>query len=288
VLLECKDLIKIYPSPVEGLMFPALRGLNFQAKQGRLIAIIGPSGAGKTTFLRLVSGFDTPSSGEIWFNGKLMNQFTQAELENYRQNKIGIMYQSPRENLIWNLNALDNVLLPIRYSGKYKGEQKQRAHELLASVGLKGKEKRKPAQLSGGEQQRVAIAVALANGPTIILADEPTGELDSLTTALIIDYFKDLNRNFGITIIVATHDTRFSKMTDHTYRIQDGRLSTYQVRVKDEEIIDKWEEVAVVDFQGNLRLPAEILRQFKNLNMVKVVFKEGKIELIPYFEEDKE
>jgi ABC-type lipoprotein export system ATPase subunit len=286
MLLECKDLIKIYPSPVEGLMFPALRGLNFSAKKGQLIAVIGPSGAGKTTFLKLLSGFDTPSAGEIWFEETLLNRYTRTELEAYRSSQVGVMYQSPRDNLIWGLNALDNVLFPIRYSNIIKTQKKQKAYELLAKVGLKGKEKRKPAQLSGGEQQRVAIAVALANNPTLLLADEPTGELDSLTTTLIIDYFRELNQDLGITILVTTHDTRFAKMTDHIYKIQDGRVTTFQRWSKDGTLTSEPEEVVVVDFHGNLRLPRHILDHYYPLNAVKVVGKKGKIELIPFSSKD--
>ncbi len=225
-LLECKDLIKIYPSKVEGLNFPALRGLDLSIKEGAIISLIGPSGSGKTTLFRLIIRFDLPSSGEIWFEGMLINTLQEPVLSEYRKN-IGIMYQSPRENLIWGLNMLDNVLFPIRYSGKFIPNHKQRALELLERVGLKGKESRKPAQLSGGEQQRGAIAVALSNEPKLLLADEPTGELDSGTTKVIIDYFKELNRDLGITICVATHDQRFSSETDQTYKIVDGRLDTF-------------------------------------------------------------
>ena len=224
-LLECKDLIKIYPSKVEGLNFPALRGLTLSIKKGEIISLIGPSGSGKTTLFRLISGFDLPSSGEIWFEGKLINTLNETELAEYRKN-IGIMYQSPKDNLIWGLNALDNILFPMRYSGKFVPNHKQKAIELLDRVGLKGKERRKPAQLSGGEQQRVAIAVALSNEPKLLIADEPTGELDNFTTNVIINYFKELNKELGITICVATHDRRFSSRTDKMYKIKDGRLIT--------------------------------------------------------------
>ncbi|MHA1945090.1 MAG: ABC transporter ATP-binding protein [Candidatus Hodarchaeales archaeon] len=281
--LECKDLIKIYPSQIEGLNFPALRGLDLSVKYGELISIIGPSGAGKTTLLRLISAFDQPSSGEIWFENKLVNQFTPQEILKYRQ-KVGIMYQSPRDNLLWGLTVLENVLFPMRYSGKFGRQKKERAYELLARVGLKGKEQRKPSQLSGGEQQRVAISVALANDPVLLLADEPTGELDSLTTALIIDYFKKLNEELGVTICVVTHDRRFSKMTNRTYKILDGRVATFEVQATR----DKRAEVVIVDSHGNLRLPKEILSQYKDLTSVRIVARDGRIELIPFSPEKGE
>jgi ABC-type lipoprotein export system ATPase subunit len=287
MLLECRDLIKIYPSPIEGLKFPALRGLDLQVQKGEMTALIGPSGAGKTTLLRLISGFDIPSSGEIWFENQLLNQYSQSELVEYRLNKIGVMYQSPRDNLVWGLNVLDNILFPLRYSGKFGIEKLQRAKELLAMVGLKGKEKRKPSQLSGGEQQRVALAIALANEPTLLLADEPTGELDSDTTMLIIDYLKELNENLKLTIIVATHDKRFSNLTDRTYKIQDGRLTTFHFPIEDIALVPKREEVIIVDSFGNLRLPPEVLEKFKGLSAVKVQIKEDKIEIIPQRQEEE-
>jgi ABC-type lipoprotein export system ATPase subunit len=288
MLLECKDLIKIYPSPVEGLMFPALRGLDLKVRPAELISIIGPSGAGKSTLLRLICSFDHPSSGEIWFNGKLVNTFTDAESEEFRLNTVGIMYQAPEDNLIWDLNTIQNVMLPMRYSGKFKGNEKVRAEELLEKVGLKGKTHRKPSQLSGGEQQRVAIAIALANEPKLLLADEPTGELDSVTTAVIIDYLKQLNKDDGLTILVVTHDKRFAKMTDKTYRILDGRLTTYHVRSEESVEVDLEEEVLIVDSQGTLRLPREVSHQFKDLKAVKVQVKNGKIELVPFKDKNKE
>lgn len=286
MLVECKDLIKIYPAPIEGLNFPALRGLHLSIRKGELISIIGPSGAGKTTLLRLISAYDHPSSGEIWFEGRLVNKFTDAELLKYRQ-EVGIMYQSPRDNLIWGLSALDNVLFPVRYAGKFIPNHKQKASELLNKLGLKRKEARKPSHLSGGEQQRVAIAVALANEPKLLLADEPTGELDSFTTALIIDYFKELNKELGVTICVATHDRRFSKMTNRTYKIQDGRLTTLQVQVEDVKHVER-EEVVIIDSQGNLRLPSEILNQFNGVTSAKVIVRGNKIELIPVQTKDEE
>lgn len=280
MLLECKDLIKIYPSPVEGLNFPALRGLHLSIKKGELISIIGPSGAGKTTLLRLITAYDQPSSGEIWYKGQLINRFTESEISQYRK-EVGIMFQSPRDNLIWGLSALDNVLFPMRYWGKFFPDHKQRARELLERLGLKGKESRKPAHLSGGEQQRVAIAVALANEPTLLLADEPTGELDSATTTVIIDYFKELNKELGTTICVATHDRRFSTMTDRTYKIQDGRLTSFQFPKEGATTAADREEVAIIDSDGTIKLPDEALKQLKGVTSAKVVIKGNKIEMIP-------
>lgn len=280
MFLECKDLIKIYPSPIEGLTFPALRGLNLSLKKGELVSIIGPSGAGKSTLLQLIGGFDSPSSGEIWFDGKLVNKFSRQELANY-QRDVGILKQEPRYNLVYGLNAINNVMLPMRYTNKFSNNIKERAKELLYCLGLKGKEYRKPPQLSGGEQQRVAIAVALANEPKILLADEPTGELDSFTTYEIIDYFRQINRDFGTTILAATHDKRFSKLSNITFKIQDGRLTTMQIQ-SGKRFKVAGEEAIVVDSYGNLRLPAVVIERFKGLSSVKVVIVDNEIRLIPY------
>lgn len=287
--LECRNLIKIYPSPIEGLNFTALRGINLTVKKGEFISIIGPSGVGKTTLLRLISTFDTPSSGEIWFDDQLVNRFSRRELLRHRQN-IGFIFQSPRDNLIWGLTALDNVMLPLFYSGRYRFQQRARALELLNRLGLNGKEKRRPSELSGGEQQRVAIAVALANGPKLLLADEPTGELDTKTTKAIIEYFREINEFFSLTIIVVTHDTRFSNNTEKTYRMQDGRISTFHVQSKDPSKVSHREEAIIVDSHGNIRLPQEIYTQLEDqgISSVKVIMKNNKIEIIPFKEKKKD
>lgn len=283
--LECKDLIKIYSSPIEGINFTALRGVNLTVTRGEFVSIIGPSGVGKTTLLRLISTFDTPSSGEIWFNDQLINKLSRRDLLRYRQN-IGFMFQSPRDNLIWGLTALDNVLLPLHYSGNFQLHQRERAFELLNRLGLTGKEERKPAELSGGEQQRVAIAVALANDPKLLLADEPTGELDTETTKEIIEYLREINEVFSLSIIVVTHDKRFSNNTEKTYRMQDGRISTFHVQSKDPSKTSQREEAIIMDSDGNIRLPQEIYAKLteQEIASVRVIMKDNKIEIIPFKE----
>jgi lipoprotein-releasing system ATP-binding protein len=281
VLLECKDLIKIYPSPIEGLNIPALRGVDIKIEEGEIISIIGPSGSGKSTLIRMIGGYDQPSSGEVLFKGKLVNQFRGAVLHQYHQ-EIGVMYQSPGDNLFFGLSVMDNVILPMQYSGRFSGQETQKALELLDHVGLRNKSARKPTELSGGEQQRVSIAVALANEPKVLLADEPTGELDSHTTNIIVKYFQHLKDDFGLTICIVTHDKRFARSVDKTYRIQDGKISTLHMRPKNGTSIDLVDEITIVDAKGNLRLPHKVLNAFDNLNTVRVKVKGNKIELIPY------
>jgi ABC-type lipoprotein export system ATPase subunit len=281
LLLECKDLIKIYPSPIEGLHFPALRGLDLVLDEREMISIIGPSGSGKSTLIRMLGAYDQPSSGEVWFKDKLVNQFSGEYLNEYHQD-VGVMHQSPTDNLIFGLSVIDNIMLPMHYSGKFSGKEIQRAQELLEHVGLGNKGNRKPSELSGGEQQRVSIAVALANEPTLLLADEPTGELDSHTTNVIIDYFRQLQKDLGLTLCVVTHDKRFARSVDRTYRIQDGRITTVHLRPDEGDEIDIQDEIILVDAKGNLRLPQNVLKTFSNLNAVRVHLKGNKIELVPY------
>jgi len=223
MLIECLDLIKIYSGAIKGLNVPALRGVDLNIKKGDLISIIGPSGSGKSTLIRLLGGLDRPSSGEIRFDGKLLNAYTETQLADYRQ-KVGFLYQIPEKNLLPHITILQNVMLPMMMFSTFQKEEKYRAFELLAKVGLSGKEQRKPDQLSGGEVQRAGLAVALANDPIILLADEPTGELDTENTFKIISYLKSLNDEFRVTIVVVTHDVRFAKQTENIYRLKNGRI----------------------------------------------------------------
>ncbi|MFW9853785.1 MAG: ABC transporter ATP-binding protein [Candidatus Thorarchaeota archaeon] len=223
MLIECSDLIKIYPGVIDGLNVPALRGIDLRIKKGALISIIGPSGSGKSTLIRLLGGLDKPSSGEIWVDGNLLNKYGENQLAEYRQ-KVGFLYQTPEKNLLPHLTILQNVMLPMMMLNAFPREEKHRAFNLLAEVSLIGKEQRKPNQLSGGEIQRAGLAVALANDPIILLADEPTGELDTESTFKIISYLKSLNAKLGITTIVATHDIRLAKKTEINYRLKNGRI----------------------------------------------------------------
>lgn len=222
-LIECNEIIKIYPGVIKGLNVAALRGISLHINESDFICIIGPSGSGKSTFIRLLGGLDKPSSGELFFKGNLLNTYSDKQLEKYRQN-IGFLYQLPEKNLLPNLTLLQNVMLPMLITSKFRGQEKVHAHDLLAKVGLRDKENRKPNELSGGEAQRAGIAVALACEPVILLADEPTGEIDSENTLKIITYLKQLNQELKTTIVVVTHDKRFIRASNVTYNLIDGQL----------------------------------------------------------------
>lgn len=280
--LECNDLIKIYTDKESKLRVPALRGVELKANEGDLVSIIGSSGSGKSTLINLIGGIDRPSSGEIILNETNITNLKDRELTKYRRNRIGFLYQSPERNLIWNLSALKNVIVPMRLSGRWNySSQKKRANELLKDVGLEQRKNHKPHQLSGGEAQRVGIAIALANDPTIVLADEPTGELDSATTFKIIDYFKQLNNSLGKTFIVVTHDHRFANMTKRAMKIMDGRITGLHRAIDSRKNYTDREEVIFVDDHGNLRIPLSIRKETGIKNHVQIGVRNGVATLIP-------
>lgn len=203
----------------------AVNGITFSVKSGQFASIIGKSGSGKSTLLSLLGALDRPTAGSIEVDGLDVTKGGDAKLIAYRRERIGFVFQS--YNLIPNLTALENVMLPLEYSGIRPADRKKRASELLDRVGLDGdKQLRKPGRLSGGEQQRVAIARALANKPKVILADEPTGNLDSQTGKIIFDLLHNLARTEDTTIIAVTHDLSIAGKTDVTFRLKDGKLVT--------------------------------------------------------------
>jgi len=202
----------------------ALREVSMKITAGELIAIIGKSGSGKSTLLALLGALDIPTDGKIEVDDKDVTNFHGQELLRYRRSTIGFVFQN--YNLIPNLSAIDNVMLPMEFAGMSGAERRKRAEHVLKEVGITGdKLKRTPGKLSGGEQQRVAIARALANKPKLILADEPTGNLDQQTSTVIVDLLRSLAKSEDTTVIVVTHDQAIADHADKTYRIQDGHLT---------------------------------------------------------------
>lgn len=199
----------------------ALDNINFEIKKGEFVSIIGPSGSGKSTLMNILGLLDVPDGGEYSLDGENVSKMSDKRLARVRNKKIGFIFQS--FNLLSKLNAIENVQVPLMYHGITGKKSKDLAYAYLEKVGLKGREKHIPNQLSGGQQQRVAIARALVNNPEIILADEPTGALDSKTGIEIMQMLKDMNNN-GQTIILITHDINIAKMAKRMVRISDGRL----------------------------------------------------------------
>jgi len=220
------DLIKVYKmGKVEVI---ALRGLDATFRGGNVTWIRGPSGCGKTTLLNLVGGLDRPTAGSIELDGQNVAQMSDADLVKYRRDNVGFIFQF--FNLVPVLTAAENVDLPMRLVGVSAKAREKRTKELLEAVGLAKRVDQRPDELSGGEQQRVAIAVALANDPPILLADEPSGELDSGNAAIVFDYLKMASKERGKTVLVVSHDAHAARIADATMDMEDGRIGAFSPR----------------------------------------------------------
>jgi len=220
VSIKTKNLIKVYKAGKSEVT--ALRGLNMEILDGEAVTIRGPSGCGKTTLLNLIGGLDRPTAGSIEVDGNDITRYSDAEFVKYRRERIGFVFQF--FNLVPTLTAEENIEMPMRLLSKPSEERKARTKELLELVGLEKRMVHKPDELSGGEQQRVAIAIALANNPPIMLADEPTGELDTKTGQEMLDLFKTLNREYKKTVLIVTHDLRASEIANRALEIVDGTI----------------------------------------------------------------
>ncbi len=220
-IIELKNVSKVFK--LGDMEIRAVDDMSWSiTDSGKLIAIMGPSGSGKTTLLNLLGALDIPDKGEVIIEGKDISRFSEKELTEYRKRKIGFVFQS--YNLIPNLTALENVMLPMEFLGTASSEACSRAEKLLQEVKVAHRKDQKPPKLSGGEQQRVAIARSLANNPDIILADEPTGNLDSKTGRAIIELLKNLAHSKNKTVIVITHDTGIVELADEKYTLRDGKI----------------------------------------------------------------
>ncbi|MDE0882387.1 MAG: ABC transporter ATP-binding protein [Myxococcota bacterium] len=206
----------------------ALRGLDLTIEQGEFTAIMGPSGSGKTTLLNLIGGMDTPTSGRVTVSGKEVSSMSKTQRSDLRRDHIGFIFQS--YNLIPVLTAQENTEFVLLLQGKSEEERGSRAKEILAAVGLAGMEGRRPAELSGGQQQRVAVARAIATKPTIVLADEPTANLDSETKAELIGLMRRMNEEEGVTFLFSTHDPEVIDVARRVVTLRDGRVSTDERR----------------------------------------------------------
>jgi ABC-type lipoprotein export system ATPase subunit len=281
--IVCEDLFKIYK--IADLEVVALRGLDLKVKRGELMAIIGASGSGKSTLLNVLGGLETPSAGRVTVGRRDLLHITPGELVSYRRQDVGFVWQQGGRNLVPYLTARQNVELPLQLLGWSPPRRRHRAAELLDAVGLGDRARHRPDRLSGGEQQRVAIAVALSHNPPLLLADEPTGELDSQTATTIVDAFRALNRRYGITIVVVTHDMSITHKVDRVVTIRDGRASLEAVRVhtfrpppEPSEFLD---EFVVVDKAGRLQIPGDYMQRLSLNERVKVHLKEGNLVIEP-------
>lgn len=222
-LLETENLMKHYP--MGDAVVRALDGVSIAISEGELVALLGTSGSGKSTLLNLIAGLDHPTSGTVRINGTDISKMSREQLSRHRRENVGMIFQS--FNLVSTMTALENVTLAMMFAGVPKTEREQRAAQLLESTGLKGRQRHRPKELSGGEQQRVAISRALANKPRVLLADEPTGNLDSRTSREIMELLKGLNEREGITIVLVTHDANLAaQYARRTITMMDGAVQS--------------------------------------------------------------
>ncbi len=296
-IIICENLVKIYKT--KDLEVLALQGLELNIAAGELMAIIGNSGSGKSTFLNMVGGLDRPSAGKLTVDGKNLFKLNERELVEYKRNTVGFVWQNNARNLLPYLSACQNVQMPMRFTGgKNERQRRERALELLEMVGMGHKKDSRLNQLSGGEQQRIAIAIALANDPRILLADEPTGSVDTKTGNYILDVFRDLNKNLGLTIVIVTHDRMLSKKVSRVVAIRDGKTSSemivkqsYADRLDSIGMFEEaHDEYAVLDKAGRVQIPREFLESLGvSGNKVRMEMEGGKVVIsAPEEEPDKE
>jgi ABC-type lipoprotein export system ATPase subunit len=289
--IVCEDLFKIYK--IADLEVVALRGLDLIVRKGELVAIVGASGSGKTTLLNILGGLDMPTAGKVVVGGKNLLSMSARALVRYRRQEVGFVWQQTGRNLIPYLTAFQNVELPLTLVGMSQKKREQRASELLEAVGLANRMHHRPERLSGGEQQRVAIAVALAHNPPLLLADEPTGELDSHAASSILDVFHSLNDAYGVTVVIVTHDVSVTGKVERVVTIRDGRTSLETVRgtgmpEAEGEQPQDYEEFIVLDGAGRLQLPREYVDKLDLKGRVRVLLSEDHITVWPEKRNTKE
>ena len=283
--IVCEDLFKIYK--VADLEVVALRGLDLSVDNGEVVAIVGASGSGKSTLLNILAGYDAPSAGAVSVGGKDLLRLTGADVELYRREDVGFIWQQTSRNLFPYLSTLENVALPMMLTSVSTNERRERAEDLLRLVGLGHRMEHTPERLSGGEQQRVAIAVALANHPPLLLADEPTGELDDATAAEILDLFGTVNQEMGTTIMIVTHDPDIAYKVGRVVMIRDGKTST-EIRRKvtfqrlsgTADAQQPLEEFTLVDGSGCVQIPREYLDASRIRGRARVTVEDGKVTLV--------
>lgn len=287
-MINCDGLVKIYETDDKKVM--ALEGLDLTVETGEMLAVIGKSGSGKSTLLNMIGGLETPTAGVLTIDGKDISTYSEAEMVRYRRDKVGFVWQKSAKNLFPYLTVLQNVEAVMMFenagnlkygahdenSGKHvnrcRDNNKSYALKLLNAVGLQEHKDKLPAQLSGGEQQRAAIAVALANKPDILLADEPTGAVDTRTADTIYELFHKLNKELGITIIIVTHDMALAGRVDRTVLISDGKVSTEKLKKHPAM------EYTVLDKAHRIKLTDEMLEAAGiEANKVRVDVQDGKL-----------
>lgn len=286
-MINCQNLMKIYKVDEDHEVI-ALQGLDLQVEKGEMMGIIGSSGSGKSTLLNMLGGLDRPTAGKLVVDDKDLLRLSDKELMRYKLETVGFVWQNNARNLIPYLSAIENVEMPMLIKGRHK---RNRAKELLEMVGLGQRINSKLDSLSGGEQQRVAIAISLANDPSLLLADEPTGSVDVKTADVILDVLRNLNHKLGVTIVIVTHDTLLTRKMDRVVAIRDGKTSSEILRrshyLKEEEDQedeleneeDTHVELAVLDSARRIQVPEDYLEAIgiSGTNKVRMELEDEKI-----------
>ena len=264
-IIQCDNLVKIYKTKDSEVL--ALQGLDMTIEPGELMAIVGKSGSGKSTFLNMIGGLDRPSAGRLFVDGKDLFKMTGKSLIEYKKRTVGFVWQNNARNLFPYLNSIQNIQVPMIFTSEKK--KRERAQQLLELVGMAHRKYSRLGELSGGEQQRIAIAIALANNPKILLADEPTGSVDKKTADYILDVFRELNNTLKTTIVIVTHDMNLAKKVNRVVSIQDGKISSemhakgdYKKRMAELSTFDDMhDEYTILDRAGRLQIPRDLLEK---------------------------
>jgi len=285
-MIECEGLVKIYKT--DDLEVVALQGLNLRVEDGEMMAIIGNSGSGKSTLLNILGGLDRPSAGSVRVGQWDLLKITEEQIVEYKRDTVGFIWQNNARNLLPYLSALENVEMPMMLAGRM---DRAYAKQLLEWVGLKERMYNKLHQLSGGEQQRVALAIALSNRPKMLLADEPTGSVDTRTSDMIMGIFRRMNRELGVTIVIVTHDLSLASKVDRVVAIRDGMTSTEFIKRNhhlDEEIAagasglkQVHEEYVVIDRVGRMQIPKDYLSALNIKDKASIEFDGERIVITP-------
>jgi len=282
-LIACDSLVRIYQS--EGIEVQALQGLDLLVDAGELVAVVGASGSGKSTLLAVLSGLDVPTAGRVRVGDWDLMAMSSRQRVEYRRSMVGFVWQQTARNLVPYLTATENVEFPMALAGVRRKERATRTADLLAMLGITSCADRRPGQLSGGEQQRVAIAVGLANSPQVLFADEATGELDTATSADVLEGMRTVNRELGTTVVVVTHDAGVSEHVQRTVAIRDGRTSSEVVRTtrthEDGTEHTVAEEFAVLDRAGRVQLPQEYRETLDLVGRVRLALEDSHVSVWP-------
>jgi ABC-type lipoprotein export system ATPase subunit len=271
-LVVCDQVVRIYSG--QGIEVQALQGLDLLIAQGELVAMVGASGSGKSTLMNILAGLDSPTAGRVRVAGQDIGALTARERLGYRRQQVGFVWQQTSRNLLPYLTGIQNVVTPMRFNSYPRRLRNERAMELLGILGVAHCAERVPSAMSGGEQQRTAIATALANDPVLLLADEPTGELDSQTAQDVFGALQSANTELGATVLVVTHDSAVSHQVQRTVAIRDGRTSSETLRhdAADEsgETVRQAVEYAVLDRAGRVQLPRDMTEHHQMRDRVRL------------------